>query len=593
MRGGIRKRTFRYFLCAMGLIILIFSFFFIQYSNVEVQERFEEDHAFALRKTAESVAHLMSDIQQNAYYLSCNDTLAELLMNRGNLPIMRQSEMLSKTFGLQISPNASALMSANAALLLDPQYPLAHDLNLPFTLYRLNTARVYSALDVVDTPWYQATQNNPRQIHAFTDAGAPDRIFFAHRLRSIWIADQRFDENVGVVIYSLPGSVMRQTLRGSQIEQGTVSLMRYKDAVLCCTDEELIAAGEITSEAASAWAEELTSGQEAVIHAVAGQKYVVRMQEVYEGWTVMLLVPVTGLPQSLLSLLWVYAVVFCVLVFVALALSLLFARRLVRPIRTLAETMHYQTGSAALPAVTEVPQTGDEIETLYRSYNAMVESIEQASAQLQEKSETLRATELKALQAQINPHFVYNTLDSVICIALLEEQTDIATMVAALIKLLKYSVDFTQMTVTLREEIDYLQQYIQIQKLRYGDTFSFVNEVSEKYYGVGVAKIVLQPLVENALFHAEHADHPLIIRVWCEEDGDKLRIHVCDNGAGADADRLNRMLEMGTGKEYYGIGIRNVNQRIHIMAGEGCGIRYQAAENGGLDAVVTVPLVVK
>ncbi len=590
MRSGIRKRTFRYFLWAMGLIILIFSFFFVQYSNIQSRERFEEDHAFALRKTAESISHLLSDIQQNAYYMSCNDTLAELLMNRNGETGTIQYELLSKMFSLQLSPSASPLQNAQAALVLDPQFPLAHTMNSPFSLYRLTAARLYSGVDTADEAWYITTLNNGHRIHAFTAAAAPDRIFFSHQLRSIWIADQRFDEDVGVVIYSLPGSVMRQTLRDSQIKDGSVSLLMFDGRVLCCTDEGFFPVEETKNSQAIQMLEDMQGREKSMLFTLEGFRYAVSAQTVSGDWTVMLMVPSSSINQSLLSLLWVYAAVFGVLVLAALVLSMLFARRLVRPIQTLADTMQYDKDSQALPDVVSVPRTNDEIEVLYSSYNAMVESINQASALLQEKSETLRTTELKALQAQINPHFIYNTLDSVICIAMMEGQDDISTMVASLIKLLKYSVDFSQMMVTLREEIDYLQQYIQIQKLRYGDSFTYINEVSEKYHDVRVAKIVLQPLVENALFHAANGDQALTIRVWCEEEDGKLRIHVTDNGDGADAERLNAMLEDDESKEYYGIGIRNVNRRIRIMAGEGCGIRYALPEAGGLDAVVSIPI---
>ncbi len=522
--------------------------------------------------------------------MSCNESLAALLVERRGTAGSSQYDQLSTMFSLQISPASSPLTSAAAALVLDPQYPLAHTMNMPFSLYRLTDSRLYSGVDTAGADWYETTLNNRRQIHAFTDASAPDRIFFSHLLRSIWIADQRFDETVGVVVYSLPASVMRRMLADSQIKSGSVSLLMYGDTVLCCTDSALFPADGSADAQAAALRDALTGQETSVTREIGGSKYAASLQTLLNGWSVILMAPQSSITQSFVDLLWMYAAVFAVLVFAALLLSLLFARRLVRPIQTLADTMHYDKTSHALPAVVEAPRSGDEIEALYTSYNAMVESIAQASAELQEKSETLRATQLKALQAQINPHFVYNTLDSVICIAMMEGQEDISTMVAALIKLLKYSVDFSQMTVTLREEIDYLQQYIQIQKLRYGDSFSFVNEVSDEYGDVRVAKIVLQPLVENALFHAEHADHTLIIRVWCEEDGDKLHIHVCDNGSGADVEKLNRMLEMGEPQEYFGIGIRNVNQRIHIMAGDGCGIRYGLTEEGGLDAVVTVPL---
>ncbi len=162
-------------------------------------------------------------------------------------------------------------------------------------------------------------------------------------------------------------------------------------------------------------------------------------------------------------------------------------------------------------------------------------------------------------------------------------------MVTSLISILKYSVHFTKIYVSLAEEINYLNQYIAIQKLRFEDNFSFAVNIPQDFLKVRVVKLMIQPLVENAPFHAENSEQTLKIRVWCEEKNENILIHVCDNGLTADADRLNAMLDEKMDVERFGIGIRNVNRRIRLMAGEGYGIRYAKREDSGLDAVITLP----
>ena len=218
-----------------------------------------------------------------------------------------------------------------------------------------------------------------------------------------------------------------------------------------------------------------------------------------------------------------------------------------------------------------------------------MENIHRITELNKEKNAKLRKTELKALQSQINPHFVYNTLDSVACIALMKGEEDIATMVVSLINILKYSIGFSDMRVRLQEELDYLQQYIQIQKLRYHDGFRFICDIPEKYHGVRVPKLLIQPLVENALFHAENQQHMLEIRVYCEVKEGQFLIHVCDNGSGADAEQLNERLRTDAAGEKYGIGIVNVNKRVQLMAGEEYGIHYALLPDGGLDAIIILP----
>ncbi len=391
------------------------------------------------------------------------------------------------------------------------------------------------------------------------------------------------------MMYTMPQRVVANLLKNSQMVNQSVTVLLFNGQVISCTDEALFPLGVVMPPDLMALEACKKSGvlSSATLQDVS---YAVSSASFEGEWRVILMVPYQNIRQSLKSLLPMVIVFILILFLIALVLSLLFSRRVVRPITTLSKEMLYTSDTQTLPKQTEVPRSGDEIESLYRSYNAMVENIHTISNQIKEKNETLRITELKALQAQINPHFIYNTLDSVACIALLSGEHDIATMVTSLISILKYSVDFSKTAVTLREEIDYLQQYIQIQKLRYGENFDFICDVPEKYYGVQVSKISLQPLVENALFHASHEKSALEIRVYCEETDGKFLIHVSDNGSGANAELLNQRLNGNKEGECFGIGIRNVNKRIQIMEGECYGIHYEQLPSGGLDAIITLPM---
>lgn len=590
MRHGIYKRTFYYFLLSMSVIIIVFMAFFIHYVNLRYAERFKEDQVYATEKTAESVSGLLKNIKQNAYFLCCNDILAQTVVNKYGYDFATQRTLLSQVFSLNTgSPSALLTQSAYAALFLDDQFPVANRMKGNFSFDALSFQRVYSALDVEEDAWYQETVKKQAEIYSFLTQESDQMIFFAHLLRNINIADPRYSEDVGVVLYAMPKRTMVNLLRDSQMDSRSITVLTYNNQVMSSTDVDLFPTGQtITNDALAL---DVNQDIGSVTNAsVQGVRYAVSSSGFEGGWKVILLVPGQSVSQALKSLAPMGAGFIVVLSLVALGMSLLFARRLVRPIVTLSKKMLYTRSTQTLPIKTSVPHSGDEIESLYHSYNDMVENIHIISNQIKEKNETLRVTELKALQAQINPHFIYNTLDSVTCIALLSGENDIATMVASLISILKYSVDFSKTAVTLREELDYLQQYIQIQRLRYVDNFVFQCDVPEKYDGVRVSKISLQPLVENALFHASHEKNALVIRVSCEEMGGDFLIHVSDNGSGANAAQLNDMLRADQAGECYGIGIRNVNKRIQIMEGENYGIHYEQLENGGLDAIITIPL---
>lgn len=309
-------------------------------------------------------------------------------------------------------------------------------------------------------------------------------------------------------------------------------------------------------------------------------------------WKFLLLLPEADVyryikvPESMM------ATVGVLLLVISAIISLLLSKQLTRPIIKLSGAMAQARDGRYLPSPMPAPRSHDEIATLYSCYNSMTEHIQQLLGQTAEEAEKLRSAELKALQAQINPHFIYNTLDSVSCSALMEGNDDIVTMVTSLISILKYSVNFSRTTVPLREEIDYLQHYIRIQELRYKKGFHFECNVPEAYFDVPVSQIILQPLVENALFHAYCPDGELEICLFCEEKDGLLRIHVTDNGSGGDAEKLNSMLncEGLDETDSHGIGIKNVNNRIRLLLGGQSGLHYDQLEGGGLDAVIQIPL---
>ena len=587
MHSSILKRTFRYFLISMLASIAAVVFILFVFLRREYQVQFEEAQIYVTTKTAETVNSLQLDIKQSAYNLCCNETLAEVLVSVPNAITQRQ--LLNRVIVMNAaSPTATRLQSARQVLLVDGQFSFAHAADTEFTIDTFPNVHVYSSLAVAQEAWYQTARAYNAQIYAFCDPMAEDNVFFAHLLRSTHLADPRYNAEVGVMLYSMPRSVLGGLLQNDQMSDGSVSLLLFNDLLLASTNEALFPSGTAVS------ADKLPLSaleDSAITHLwLDGERYSAVSRSVGSEWRVVLLTPSANAWQALISMLPLMGVIILALAAAALLISIMFSRRLSAPILNLSNAMVRDSDAHALPNPIPVPRTDDEIERLYHSYNDIVDNIHRISALEREHNAQLQKAELKALQSQINPHFIYNTLDSIACIALLNGEDDIATMVASLINILKYSLRFSHLGATLKEEIDYLSQYIQIQKLRYSDRFRFVCDVPEEYMDVRVPRLMLQPLVENALFHAENTDQ-LVIRVWCSGGADALCIHVSDNGSGANVQQLNEMLHTDpeAAGQKFGIGIRNVNKRIQLVAGEGYGIHYQLTDAGGLDAVIRLP----
>lgn len=212
-----------------------------------------------------------------------------------------------------------------------------------------------------------------------------------------------------------------------------------------------------------------------------------------------------------------------------------------------------------------------------------------------------KRVELYTLQSQINPHFLYNTLDSIRGRALLDGNREIASMTEVLSRFFRYCISYDESLVKLREEISHIEDYYYIQKYRFEDRFDMEIEIeSEEVYEYYIPRMTLQPLVENAMIHGlEKVNRKGLLKIQCIATEKKVVLTVSDNGAGMDVeqlDKLNRQMDrmLLSGKKrknHSGIAVSNVNARIKMTFGEEYGIRYRSMENMGTDVEVLMPVV--
>ena len=230
----------------------------------------------------------------------------------------------------------------------------------------------------------------------------------------------------------------------------------------------------------------------------------------------------------------------------------------------------------------------------------------EASALREEDSQKMallrRQVELSFLQHQINPHFLYNTLDSIRSRALMDKQREIARMTEILARFFRYCISRDDSMVRVGEELDHIRDYFYIQKFRFEDRFDMEIDVErEELLELFLPRMTIQPLVENAMIHGlEKVEHKGIIRVSLMTAGERLCITVSDNGFGMSREELVRLNERlrapleddpAAAPEQGGIAICNVNTRLRLMFGEDSGIRYRSLIGEGTDAVVTMPAV--
>lgn len=232
-----------------------------------------------------------------------------------------------------------------------------------------------------------------------------------------------------------------------------------------------------------------------------------------------------------------------------------------------------------------------EMLALSDSFDHMVVRIQDLMEKVRGEEITLRKTELKALQAQINPHFLYNTLDAIGWMCEEERSQDAVEMVNALARLFRISISKGHELIPIEKEVEHARSYLMIQNFRYKNQFTYSFHIEEACLPYLCNKITLQPIIENAIYHGINRmvdEGEIIIRIR-EEEGD-IVFSVSDNGVGMSKEQCEEILKSEPGDQT-GIGIKNVNDRIKIYFGEEYGITIESELDEGTCVSIRMPKI--
>lgn len=308
------------------------------------------------------------------------------------------------------------------------------------------------------------------------------------------------------------------------------------------------------------------------------------------GWTVVDCTNVKELLSKSRQAQSVYVLTAIILVIVALLFSRFMARSITLPIQKLRDSMKkVQEGDFSVSDV--VVDSRNEIGSLTKSFDVMTHRIHELMEQNVHEQEEKRKSELKALQSQINPHFLYNTLDSIIWMAEGKKNEEVVLMTASLARLLRQSISNEDEVVPIANEVEYARGYLTIQKMRYKDKLEFQIEVDSSILYIPLIKLVLQPIIENAIYHGlkyKESKGLLIVKGFMK-DGNAV-LQVIDDGVGMDEETLAHIYDKHKVNYHSnGVGVYNVQKRLKLYYGEDYGIRYTSELGKGTTATITIP----
>ena len=440
---------------------------------------------------------------------------------------------------------------------------------------------LYDNKGVVQGDWYLETIKMKGDTCWFVMKDEPNRIYMAKALINRELQGLTVQEEVfGVLLLWFDAEWLTKRINSADVTDNTyIWVTNDNHQILYASDNDIVR--EFTDYA-------LLENNNTKIFHFRGQEYLFHKTLLNDD-----LFMVTAVPSKDVSLMS-FAEVGIILIFaiimlcVGILLSVLLSAYVIKPLTILAN--HMEKGE--LKEIEYSYKENDEVSVLYCSFNKLIKHANKLMRDVMEFSEKKNKAELHALQAQINPHFIYNTLNSIAIVELVNGRKDIANVIKLLSQIIRYNVKEPDSMVSIRDEINIIQCYASIQNFCYHNKLQFHVEVEQEIEDFRIPKLIIQPLVENAVLHGTKLlEEDARVRVSVFREQDFICIQVWDNGIDADVAWINEYVK---GREKMqrktdSLGIRNVYKRIRMVYGIQAEIVYSQDKNGCTAATIYLP----
>lgn len=459
-------------------------------------------------------------------------------------------------------------------------------------------ATVKDNVKVADQKWYQDARSEIENIHFSTPHVQnlfDDGTFRYHRVvslsRSVDINDGSTSGS-GVLLVDMKYSVLEDMLE--RINETSSGIYYY----LCSRDGEIIYHPRWTEINRGLFKEKnnkAASYEDGIYEMKTdGQKENVVVGSVaYTGWKLIGVVPESVQETSINKFRYYIITTILILVMMLLQVNRFISRKISRPIRELDESVKaYEAG--AMPDIyiggsAEIRHLGYSVQKSYEQIEALMKEI------IQQQTER-RKSELDALQSQINPHFLYNTLESITWMIEAQRNKEAVVMISELAKLLRVSLSRGKTIISIGDELQHGRSYMNIQRVRYKERFKVEFLIDEEIKNYCIVKLVIQPLLENAIYYGvgnmdEDDDGQILVRG--EKKGEDIYISIEDNGMGMPEDIRDNILTDNSKvpKHGSGVGVINVHSRIRLMFGPEYGLEVYSELDEGTKVVIHIPAI--
>lgn len=572
----LQSKLMTYFFSLIMIIVIMLDIFFI-YKMSEMVEK--ETHVYAyeiVKQLGRNIESYIDHMQEVMWMISSQDTS---LINQLKEPLNQKA--VRKSYFLEEMRNRG---SSNGVVSIN----IFGENGLVLTDSASNAIKDY--IDVKQMEWYTKAveaQGKPVISASHTQNYLKNEGKWVFSLSAAIMEENKI---LGIVLIDMSYKNLTDMCNDIQLgEKGYVYIVGQGQEMIYHPKQQLIYSGILQEDLARVMQQEEGSFTE-----VLEDKRLVTVHSLKEvGWRV---VGVSYIGELLVSKQEII-IPLIILTLLALVVAFLISKRIVsqtaKPIRELTEHMQ-EIELGKLGVEIDTQSDTEEIQCLTASFKEMVYKIEGLIEQVEDNQKKLRKSELKVLQSQINPHFLYNSLDTIIWLGEREECEKVVQMTAALARYFRLSLSKGKEVITIYEEVEHVKHYLQIQKIRYASKLTYTIEVSPDIFDEMIVKIVLQPLVENALYHGiKDLEEGGYIRVLGFREGNNIILEVYDNGKGMSREQIKNILKApsSTSITKGGVAIKNVHERIQVYFGQDYGLSYESEYGKWTKVRITIPVI--
>lgn len=442
--------------------------------------------------------------------------------------------------------------------------------------------------------WYLEASKNPNTMHLFSKpVGRNINNIFQYSADEVVsmskaIIDKKTEKCIGVILIDMKLDIIKSVIENVKpAKTGFVYIVDSTGEIVYSPVNDIVY--RIKGE----WIE--NSSEKILIKRIKESNYeIIHKNSAYTGWRTVEVFPLNESLKVINSLAYYSILIAIITLIIAEMLAIFFTSSIVKPISKLKKLMK-KTQEGNFDVVFN-SKYNDEIGELGNAFNNMVKEIKNLIDLVQIEGKKKRKAEISILHAQIKPHFIYNTLDTIQWMAKEHDAQDIVDIVSSLTNLLRIGLSAGAEIIKISQEIKHVESYLLIQKIRYEDKLNYEIDINEEILDFDVIKLILQPLVENAIYHGiKEKRGSGYIKINGKIKNQRIYFTIEDNGIGIKSERLLEINEMlkgqNTSSSVVGYGIFNVNEKIKLTYGDEFGLEYHSIYGEGTTVVLWHPII--